>query len=627
MRNQINNLLLKVIKFVAPPPDLKISEWADNYRRLSSESSSEPGKWNTDRAPYQREILDIINDPLVEQVTIMSSAQVGKTELILNAIGYFAHFDPSPILAIQPTLEMAESFSKDRLSPMIRDCVELKNLFGGDGSKKGNNTLLHKKFKGGHITLAGSNSPASLASRPIRIVLFDECDRYPHSAGDEGDPMALAKKRTTTFYNKKIIAVSTPTIKNRSRIETEYLNGDQRKYYVSCPHCHKHINFIFKNLHWNEENPKDVSYRCQECDALIDEGEKIKLLLNGKWIAERPFEGHASFHLNELYSPWKRWSEIVSDFLIAKKSPITLRTFINTSLGETWEDKGEAPEWRRIYDKRESYQTNQVPMKGLFLTCSCDIQKDRIEAEVKAWGRNKENWSIDHRVFMGDTAKDEVWEKLKSLINEFFQHESGSHLPIRMTCIDSGFNTQKVYDFVRNYSSTKVVAIKGNQNQQTIISPPKAVDVTRDGNRVSRGLKVWSVGVNLIKSEIYSFLRMEKPTEDDLKLNNGNFPSGYYHFPEYGEEFFKQLTAESLVVRTHKGYQKSEWVKTYERNEALDLSVYNRAAAAIVGIDRFKESHWIELEENLEIKNENQPNEVIQKTKKVVVKKSDFWNR
>ena len=196
-----------------------MSQWADQNRRLSPEASSEPGTWVTDRAPYQRGMMDAVNEPGVSEVVYMTSSQIGKTEILNNIIGYFAHQDPSPMLLIQPTLDMAETWSKDRLAPMIRDTDALTDLFGDPRSRDSNNTLLHKKFPGGHITMAGANSPSSLASRPIRIVLLDEEDRYPHSAGTEGDPGSLAQKRTTTFWNRLLVTASTPTIEDESKIE------------------------------------------------------------------------------------------------------------------------------------------------------------------------------------------------------------------------------------------------------------------------------------------------------------------------------------------------------------------------------------------------------------------------
>lgn len=279
-QKKINELLKGIVKVLAPPPRLNISQWADSYRRLSSEASAEPGQWRTDRAPYQRGIMDAINEPGVETVVVMSSAQVGKTELLLNTIGYYMDYDASPILLLQPTLEMAEAFSKDRLSPMLRDTPALKDKVGDPKARNSGNTLLHKTFPGGHITMAGANSPSSLASRPIRILLADEVDRYPVSAGSEGDPVNLAAKRTTTFWNKKKLYVSTPTIKGVSRIEAEYEDSTMEQWCLPCPHCGE-----YQPLTWAQIRFEDITMECIHCRQRATEFQWKKH--KGRWVARK----------------------------------------------------------------------------------------------------------------------------------------------------------------------------------------------------------------------------------------------------------------------------------------------------------------------------------------------------
>ena len=312
-------LFHEVAQAVAPPPVLTVSQWADSYRKLSPEAAAEPGQWNTDRAPYQREILDSINDPETEEVVIMSSAQVGKTELILNVIGYYIDYDPAPILVVQPTLDMAQAFSKDRLAPMIRDTPALNGKVKDSKSRDSGNTILHKKFPGGHITMAGANSPASLASRPIRIVLMDETDRYPSSAGTEGNPIKLAEKRTNTFWNRKKIKVSTPTIKGESQIESEFLSGSQEEWCVPCPCCGKLQPYEWGRIHFS-----DVTMECKFCGEHISEVDWKQQ--KGEYIAKYPERRRKrSFHLNELASPWKHWEEIIRDFQEANKESMTIQ--------------------------------------------------------------------------------------------------------------------------------------------------------------------------------------------------------------------------------------------------------------------------------------------------------------
>lgn len=593
----LNDLIDRVTSKLAPPPTLKVSEWASAHRRLSSEASPEPGLWSNERTPYLVQIMDCLNDPEIETITVMTSAQVGKTSCIENILGYIMDMDPGPVMCVQPRVEDAEDFSKDRLDSMIRDTPRLFKIFGDQKSKTSGNTILKKKFPGGFLKMAGANSPASLAAKSIRYLLLDEIDRFPVSAKEEGDPIKLATKRTNNFYNKKIFQFSTPTIKGSSKIEEAFNNSDRGRLMVECPHCGKKIILSFKQLRYADNDASTAVYECQECSALIDEALKPMLLKGATFVKQRETKKHAGFWFNELYSPWRKWKDIVQDWLDAQGDSEKLKVFVNTSLAETWEIKGEAPEWKRIYQRREAYKLNIVPMRGCFLTAAVDVQKDRLEVEIKAWGERLENWSIDHRIFMGDPDKDEsVWKKIDDLFYEKFESESGKQFDITQIGIDSGYLTERVYNFVRKTPPGRCIAIKGEDHLDTIFSLPKAMDVDqKSGKKLKRGLKVWSVGTHKIKSEFYGILKREEITDEELAANAGLFPFGHCHFPQYGEEYFKQITAESYV----KGKRgKHEWVKTRERNEALDLHVYNRAVAAIVGADRFTAKQWERMKQS-----------------------------
>lgn len=588
-----------VLKLLAPPPDLKVSEWADKERRLSSEASAEPGKWDTSRAPYQRGMLDAINEPGIFKVVIMSSAQVGKTELDLNIIGYFIHQDPSPMLLVQPTLDLAEAFSKDRLAPMIRDTPALHGKVQDARSRDSGNTLLHKTFPGGHITMAGANSPASLASRPVRIVILDETDRYPHSAGAEGDPVKLAQKRATTFFNKILIENATPTIEGASRIAQSFEESDKRYFYVPCPLCNKKQVLKWPQFRFDKELVGDkvaainVRYVCEFCEGEFNDSHKHRMLRQGEWIPTSTSRGVAGFHIWEGYSPWVKWEQIANEFLEASKSAESLKVWVNTSLGETWKEKGEAPDWKRLYDRRELYERNKVPEQVVFLTCGADVQANRIEAEIVGWAKDKQSWSIDYRILEGDTSKDEVWDKLTEVLYEVWPHSTGLNMQIRMLALDTGFNTQKAYNWARTHQAKRVMATKGTDGAAVMLDRPRLVDINLKGKKVKRGVNLWMIGVSIAKSELYGWLRLEKP------LDNEPFQHGYCHFPEYGDDFFKQLTAESLQARVVKGRKRYEWVKIYERNEALDCRVLNRVAAARIGIDIMTEHQWQMLQSRM----------------------------
>lgn len=584
------------------PPVLKVSDWANKYRYLSAESSAESGRFDSSKAAYQNEVMDSVLNQTQASVVFMASSQVGKSEIMNNIIGYFIAHDPSPILVVQPTVEDAESYSKDRIFPMIRDTPVLKKLFDMR-SKGGDNTIRHKRFAGGNLNLVGANSPSGLASKPKRVLVGDEIDRWPFSAGDEGNPWKIAEKRTITFHNRVRYACSTPTIKGRSRIEEMYLMTDQRKYFVPCPHCKEFHILEFSNLKWHDNNYLTTEYVCPNCSAVIEEKEKDQMIQVGEWRATATSTGNIGYHINAMYSPWQTWKDIVRDFLESKNNPNALRVWKNTTLGETFEDKGEEMEWKQIYSRREHYAA-QVPQEVLFLTMGVDLQKDRIEAQVVGWTKDKSRYVIDYRVIRGNIESNDPFKELEKMIYEKFAHESGAEMPIEVTAIDTGAFTQRAYDFCKKFSPKKVLAIKGVDKGLTIIAPAKSTEYKKDGKSVKRGLRLWLVATDIIKTEFYGFLKIENPTDEELKSTGGKYPQYYVHFPkdETGkyfnadEQFFKQITSEVLMSRTIRGVQKWAWVNNGERNEALDTHIYARAAANFYGLDRFKDHNWAELE-------------------------------
>jgi phage terminase large subunit GpA-like protein len=548
-----------VLRVWEPPPDLTVSQWADRFRRLSSESSAEPGQWRTERAPYQRGIMDAVSDPSVETVVIMSSAQVGKTEVLQNVVGYHVHQDPAPILVVMPTLEMAEAYSKDRLAPMVRDTASLSKLIADPRSRDSGNTLLHKRFPGGHITLAGSNSPASLASRPVRLVLCDEVDRYPFSAGAEGDPVNLARKRATTFWNRKFLLTSTPTIRGASRIEAAYLASDQRRYHVPCPHCGAMQPLEWSRIRWPEQDPARAHAVCAECGAEIDHGDKARMLAGGQWVAQAPFNGAAGFHLCELYSPWRSWGQVAMDFLEAKRLPETLKTWVNTSLGETWEEEGETVGDADLLARREGYTLEDPPQEVRLVVAGVDVQADRLEMTLLG-AAGEELWVLGHLVLWGSPTEALVWRDLDAAL----QGRYGVHA-IACAAIDSGgHHTSQVYAFARQRASRRVYAVKG--------LPGAGRPIVSKGNKVGREqVRLFTVGVDTVKPLLMGRLKVHEPGP------------GYIHFAgDLDAEWFAQLTAEKAVRRVVKGQMRIEWVKQRPRNEALDCMVYALAALHVV---------------------------------------------
>ncbi len=598
----LTQVLIKVAESIKPPPDLLVSDWADKYRVLSPESSAMPGKWRTDFTPYVKEIMDCENDPLIHTTVWQASAQVGKTEVLNNLIGYSIHQDPCPILAIQPTVDMATAYSHDRLRPMIRDSAVLAEIINMK-KRSGGNTVLHKTFAGGNLSMVGANSPSGLASRPKRKVYGDEIDRYENSAGTEGDPLLLAEKRTTTFYNKYHFYCSTPGNAETSRIEPLFLSGDQRYYHVPCPHCG-----VFQVLRWPmikfdaHDTEGTTHYECEECEGKIWDKDKRFLIDNGVWKAKEKFNGTASFHIWEAYSPWVKFHEIVDRFLSAKKNPEELKVWVNTSLGETWSAKGDAPDWKRLYERRETWDRKIVPKEGLVLTAAIDVQRNRLEMEVKAWGRHQESWSIDYFVFEGDTADitsaKSPYREIEKLMNHKWQSEHGRDMQIQVTAIDSSDQTMSVYTWARMHGS-RVMCIKGRHQAQALLGAPTPQDIRKNGRKTRKGVMLYIVGTDIGKTALYGRLKMEKPTDEELKKDG--YPLGFMHFNDWqDDEYFKQLCAEQKErKRNRQGYFVNEWKKIRERNEALDISLYNMACYDRLGLSRYTDDDWHDIEVEL----------------------------
>ncbi len=577
-----------------PPPRLSLSAWADRYFVLSAETAAEPGRWQT--LPYQREIMDSITDPKVTLIAVQKSARVGFTLCMSAAIGYYMAQDPSSILVVQPTVDDAKGFSKETIAPMLRDVPVLQRLVFRDIEEKGakkdaSSTLQHKAFPGGILSLIGANSGAGFRRVSRRVVMFDEVDAYPPSAGNEGDQIRLGMKRSEAFHNRKIIAGSTPLIAGASRIEDLFFAGDQRRYHVPCPHCGFKDFLVFERkadrghvLRWPPDEPDAAYFECRGNGCRIEHKDKRWMVERGEWIPDNPGGAHRSYHLWSAlsYSPNTTWAHIAADFLAAKGDPEKLKTFVNTTLGETWQERGEAPEWERLYQRRERYKLGTVPDGAIVLTSGVDVQKDRFVYEIVGWAPNKESWSVDAGTLWGDTSLEATWRQLDELLLRGFVGADGAIHTIAMLAIDSGYNTQTVYGWARKYPMSRVIAVKGEAGARALVGAPSPVEVTIGGRKLRRGYKIWPVGVDVAKSELYGWLGMS--IGDD-----GAPPAGYCHFPEHAEDFFKQLTAEHLVTSVNKRTRRTrlEWhVLPNRENHYLDARVYARAAVAVLGIDR-----------------------------------------
>ena len=542
--------------------------------------------------------MDAVSDPLIEEVVVMKSAQVGWTEIINNIAGYFIDQDPAPIMVMQPTLEMAEGWSTDRLAPMVRDSPRLAAKIADAKSRDSGNKLLQKRFPGGQLVIVGANSPSSLASRPMRVILADEVDRYPASAGVEGDPLTLAYKRTNNFWNRRKLAGSTPTIAGSSRIEAKFDESDKRFFFVPCPHCDEHQVLKWEQVRWEKtksgaHRADTAHYVCEHNGCIWDDADRWAAVLKGEWRATEPFNGIAGFHIWEAYSSWVKLSATVAAFLLAKKTPETHKVWTNTALGLTWVEKGEAPDWQRLYERRsQELRLGEVPEWVARITVGTDVQRNRIEASIWGWGEGMRSVLIDHRVFMGDPAAEEVWTELTAFLGEEWETPAGRRLRMTKLAIDTGdgHSTTQVYNWARKHPR-EVMAIKGVGKfdaSQPVIGPTW-VDVTVRGLKVQRGVQLYTIAVSVFKSETYSWLRLDQP------LDGQPFPNGYIFLPMgVDEEWLQQLVAEQLVTVKNKrtGFTRQEWQKTRPRNEAIDCRVYARAAAYALGLDRWSSVKW-----------------------------------
>ena len=500
-----------------PPREITVSQWADENRVLTGGAAAERGQWRT--RPYQREPMDVLSPSHpCRQVVVLSGAQILKTEILLNFIGFIADVDPGPVLVVEPRTEDAKALSKDRVAPMFRATPALRGKIAPVKSRDSSNTTLHKVLANGagHITLTGAISPSGLAMRPIRYALLDEVDRYPASAGTEGDPVSLAVQRTAEFaHNKKIVMASTPTIKGISRIELAWRESDQRDYFVPCPKCGHFQVLVFGDgtgpgLVWPEGKPEESMYRCAGCQELIPNHRKAEMVERGEYRAANPSSPIPGFRLSQLISPKKSWGEIAVEFLAAKKSPETLKAFLNTVLAELWEETHEvATDAHALWNRCEPFEA-EVPDGVALITAGVDVQADRLEMEIVGWGRDEESWSIAYHVIPGDVTRNEVWDHLEGLLLSEYLHASGLPLRIVATCIDCGFKDATVLRFTRDRYNRRVYATKGRAGESPIWP--------RKPSRKNQ-TPFFMIGVDAAKTAIYDRLKIGTPGP------------GYCHFP------------------------------------------------------------------------------------------------
>lgn len=562
-----------------PIPKLPVSDWADSFRMISPEGASEPGRWHTDRAPYQKEIMDAFTQPGVHVVVAMNASQTGKSDIMNNVIGRFAHVDPAPIMMIQPTVDMAQDYSKRRIAPMIRDTPTLKNIFRDAETRKSGNTILSKLFPGGSLVMVGANSPAGLASRPIRILLADEVDRFPDSAGTEGDPVDLASKRMTTFYNRVMGLFSTPT-NEHSRIKYEYDKGTQEEWSHQCPNCKEWHCVTPTNLFSELEASQDkkgkrhqkvtaVRWRCPDCGHSFSEFEMRQA--PQKYIAHNPEalkRGIRSFKVNGFASPWLSWQMIMQEYQDAINDPEQMRTVVNTRFAEVYEPGINLGDIGKLMDRREKYEA-ELPEGVLLLTAAVDVQDNRLEYEIVGWGKEQECWGIKKDIILGSPDNAQTWEVLDAILDRAYCFANGTALMVARTFIDSGGHYSKeVYRYCATHMARQRFAIKGSSSHGVpIIHRYSKATVIRN-----KTIPLVLLGTDSGKQYIMDRLAIEVPG------------AKYFHYPlgmeqGYDEIYFKGLLSEQLVPRKKNGQVVWQWenIAKDKRNEPLDLRVYNFA--------------------------------------------------
>lgn len=565
-----------------PLPKTSVSQWADNYRMLSSGISAEPGKWKTSRAPYQKDIMNAFTEPGIHRVVVKSSSQIGKSDMMNNVIGRFAHLDPCAIMMIQPTIDMAQDYSKTRIAPMIRDTKVLNNLFYDVKSRDANNTILSKVFPGGRLIMCGANSPAGLASRPIRILLADEVDRFPDSAGTEGDPADLAAKRMTTFWNSCMGLFSTPTNEGSSRIDEEYLAGTQEEWQHKCPNCGEYhlLRHIDMTVDYKEiKTPSgkktvivnDVKWRCPHCGFSFSEKEMKQT--PQKYIsrnADALKNGIRSFFVNGFTSPWMTWSKIMREWLEAKGDPEREKVIMNTVFGESYKQKGAFEDEQIFLRRRESYGAD-LPNGVLLLTAAIDTQDNRLEYEVVGWGKEEECWGIRKGIVLGAPNQDRTWKEIDNILDKTYHFADGKGLKVVRTFIDSGGHyTSDVYNYCQKNFHKQRFAIKGRGGPGI----PLIYKIAKANNAKA---PLILLGVDDGKQQIMDRLSIDSP---------GPL---YFHFPQdegikelsnrgYDDLYFKGIISEHKKVYKRNGVLREVWETTKNvRNEPLDLRNYNLA--------------------------------------------------
>ncbi len=589
-----------------PDPEIKVSDWAERFRRVAKEEGPHAGRWRNATAPYLTEIMDCLSPSHPSTtVTVMKCIQIGASQCATNWIFYNADKVGAPMMIVHPTVNAGKAWVREKLDPAIRETPRARRaIFEQKSRDEKGSTSLFKKFQGGYALITGANSAADLSQHTVRFLVKDDWDRWPSDVDGQGNPDRMADGRIVAYSDlgiSKVLQMSSPGIEGISNVAKAYEASDQRTFLVPCPQCRDGQHLLWENLKFNLTAPHAPRYICQDCGFPIEHHHKLPMLRAGGWEAQQPDPGRQpGFSINALLNPFTNWDVLVGKFAEDHRNPQTHKTFVNLYLGLPWKEAGSAPEWtilmRRAAD--EPAKLRQIPPGGLAVLGGMDVQKEELRYEVAALGIGKESWSIDIGSIPGDTADmgpNGPWMQAHELLARRYPDAFGRTRGIDMMAIDSGYNTQAVYDFVRRHHNA--MAVKGVAGPHTpVLAQAKKEEVTQGGKLNRRGIRLWRVGAWRIKSELYGYLRKEPP-----KAANADWPLGYCHFTaEHPEHFFKELVAEHLVTRTRNGRAVMEWVETGP-NHHLDTRVYLMAAAEWKGLSRLTVGDWQALAARLEV--------------------------
>jgi phage terminase large subunit GpA-like protein len=583
--------ILQAAKVLKPPDRITVSQWADRYRILDEKSSNQSGPWRTSVTPYLAGIMDAFTDPAIEEIWVCKCTQIGGTEAEYNMLGYALSQDGAPTMFVYPILELAEYASKNRIQPMIELCSSLNAIY-----RQRISTDMELQFDGSILVLSGANSPSSLASRPIRYLFLDEVDKYPSTAGREADPIRLAIERTKTYpTNRKIVGISTPTGKTGNIWRAWETASEQRKYFVPCPHCGHYQTFDFKQLKWPAgvmaEDARDLaSYECAKCKGTITDVHKMQMIRAGEWRAISTHKNARSvgFHINVFYSPWVRFGDIAYEYLKSKEYPDLLKNFINSWLAEPWQDETSQLSSDIVMARQTSTPEGIVPKGARLLTAGVDVQGDRLYWTIRAWGERLTSWGIAHGMALS-------FSQIEQIMNIQWQGEDGNKYTVNLCCIDSGDQTEDVYDFCA-INADWCLPVKGSSHAMYTRYKISKIDMA---NSKAYGMSLILVDTASYKDMIAS------------RLNRPNGRGSWMVYAGCDLDYAEQVTSEEKVVEKRGASEVAVWrPKTiHAQNHYLDAEVYAAVAGDLLHVRYMTDDPPIENTVRTEQPIEQKPNE------------------